>query len=142
MREDRNSQFDTQESLINQIRICYGGRCSESIKFGNNKITTGASNDIQQATELIFKYTALYGFDDKLSLLNYQALALSGIIDQEPIQATMQDIAKTQFDKTKDLLENNYELVEALVKSILEQETMQGTEVVALLDSITTKGGT
>lgn len=136
LREDKTSQFDTRENILRQIKICYGGRCSEMIKFGEDNITTGASNDIQQATELIYKYTAQYGFDKDMSLLNYQSLSQAGVVHQEAIQNTMQHIATNQFNQTVTLLQNNYELVEELVKAILEQETMQGTEVSALLDKL------
>ena len=136
MREDKTSQFDTKDSIIKQIKICYGGRCSEAIKFGADHITTGASNDIQQATDLIYRYVATYGFDNDLSLLNYQALHQAGIANSEATQKTMQQIATEQAARTTEMLKNNYELVEELVKAILEQETMQGSEVTALLDKI------
>ena len=71
MREDKTSQFDTKESILRQIKICYGGRCSEAIKFGASKITTGASNDIQQATNIARNMVTRYGMSDKLGTVLY-----------------------------------------------------------------------
>ena len=57
---DRESQFMTATDFRNQVMIAYAGRASEKIKFGDE--TTGASNDITQATGLLKQYVERFGF--------------------------------------------------------------------------------
>lgn len=137
MQEDKESQFHTATYLRNHIMICYAGRCSEVIKFGENEITTGASNDIQQATDLIYKFIGLYGFSESFAPLDHNALVQAHLIDKNKIYDEMSKMSRLEYDASLKVLKDNYELVEALAQKLLDIETMTGKEVEALLSGIT-----
>ena len=136
MQEDTDSFFTTQKDFENKLAICYAGRISEQIKFGD--ITTGASNDITQATQILREYVTRYGFDREQS----------GIIDINVLQNTempsdyvlnrVTELSKKYYDKAYDLLyeKDNYALVEVLAKELLEKETLNGNEIQTLLDEV------
>lgn len=63
---DDNSVFHTKESIEQEVKILYAGRASEEIKFGRERITDGASNDITEATKLLVNYLTRFGFGEGL----------------------------------------------------------------------------
>lgn len=136
MQEEKESQFHTVTYLRNRILICYAGRCSEVIKFGDRDVTTGASNDIQQATDIIYKYLGIYGFSDKFALLDHNALVQAHLIDKTKIYTAMSDMSCSMYSDCMAKLNENYKLVEALAVKLLDVETMTGKEVKSLLDSV------
>ena len=133
--EDAQTLLTSKTQLENKIMICFGGRASEQIKF--NSITTGASNDIDQATGLLKAYYFKYGFSDDFGLLNVLSLVQDFGPDSgspTPIER-LSDASKCFYAKTLKLLseDNHYDLVEKLATKLLECETLSGKEIDALL---------
>lgn len=129
--EDKDSLFLTKEDFINQIIICYAGRVSEEIKF--NSITTGASNDITQATNLIVNYIEKYGFDSDIGMLDIDILNKLNIVNNKDIANKISKMSTELYNKCNSLLKDNYELVELLANKLLEVETLSGSEITELL---------
>lgn len=129
-REEADSCFQTKESIENAVKIAYAGRVSEEIKFGKNKITTGAYSDIQQATKCIRGYVQNYGFNDVL--LDFNQFAQDKAYD--PVEETA--LAKRLYKETFEQLNTSYDMVTALAERLLEVKTMTGSEAIELLDSI------
>lgn len=129
--EDKDSLFLTKEDFISQIIICYAGRVSEELKF--NSITTGASNDITQATNLIVNYIEKYGFDSDIGMLDIDMLNKLNIINNKDIANKISKMSNELYTKCKSLLKDNYNLVEVLANKLLEVETLSGPEITKLL---------
>lgn len=129
--EDSESMFMTKDGIKGKVRICFAGRASEEIKFGN--VTTGASNDITQATKYILSYVQRFGFDDDYGLLDVNVLHDSGIEGDEGQVKHLSEMSKMLYTDTLNELRKNYNMVEALAKSLLENETLSGGEVMCLL---------
>lgn len=127
---DKDSVFMTQKDFLNRVKICYAGRASEEIKFLSP--TTGASNDITQATNVLLQYVEHMGFDKEFGMLDMAVLGQEHLIDTGHTMDSVSTLAKELYQESKDLLEQNYDLVEALAKSILSKETMTGSEVMDL----------
>ena len=132
-REEADTCFMTKESIENAIKIAYAGRVSEEIKFGKNKITTGAYSDIQQATKYIKGYVQNYGFNDVL--LDMSQFTKDAIYN--PVEET--ELAKRLYKEAFEELNKSYDLVIALAEKLLEVKTMTGSEAVALLDEVRNK---
>lgn len=128
--KDGESQFLTDTDFLNKIMVCYGGRASEQIKFG--KVTTGASNDITQATHLIRNYVQRYGFDEEFGLLDVKVL--EKYVDTDAILSKFSNLSKTLYNETVNLLEGNYNLVETLAQKLLDLETISGDSITEILD--------
>jgi ATP-dependent Zn protease len=70
--------FATLEDLENQVMVTLGGRAAEELVFGRNKITTGASNDLNKASRLVAGMALDYGMDDEMGLFTPSVLGGHG----------------------------------------------------------------
>lgn len=80
----KDKMYLTKQEILSQIKISLAGRAAEEIVFGTERITTGASNDIEKASEYIKNYMMKYGMDEELGLIN-----LGVIMGQEQIDSQM-----------------------------------------------------
>lgn len=131
--EDTDSVFHTDEYLRHSVLIAYAGRASEEIKFPH--VTTGASNDITQATQILLAYLENYGFDKDFGLLDISVLSKQHIIDSEIVTSKLSAMSKELYAECKSLLDANYSKVELLATTLLEKETLSGEEITALLNT-------
>lgn len=130
--EDKENLLQTKEDFEKQIMICYAGRASEEIKFVVP--TTGASNDITQATSIMMHYIEKLGFDIDFGLLDMGVLAKNHLLNSNEISERMGEMSKKLFNNCKDKLIENYELVEKLAQKLLEVETLSGKEIETLFN--------
>lgn len=128
--QESDSQFLTDVDFLNKIKVCYGGRASEGIKF--KQVTTGASNDISQATNLIQKYVQRYGFDKEFGLLDVNML--EKYIDTDKVLSKFSKLSIRLYNETFELLSSNYYLVEVLADKLLQLETLSGDNIKEILD--------
>ena len=147
--EDRHSR--TKNELLAQITMALSGRISEEIKFGD--VTTGASNDFEKATELARRMVTQYGMSDSLGPIQYgrgnhqvflgrdfgedrnYSEEIAGKIDAE-----VRQIIETCYSDARQLLKDNWAKVERMVASLLEHETVDTDEVVAILNDLPYSG--
>lgn len=130
--QDKDTVFRTNKDFKNQVLIAYAGRASEEIKFGD--VTTGASNDITQATQLMTSYIERFGFDTSFGLLDINELSKQHLIDGSAITEKLSKMSLDLYDECKKLLTANYDKVEILAGKLLELETVSGSFVADLLD--------
>lgn len=131
-RQDKSSFFITKKELKNHIMIAYAGRASEEIKFDD--VTTGASNDITQATQTLIAYVEKYGFDSDFGLVDMGVLENDHFITNNEMTKRISKMSKEMYNETVDLLNEKYDLVEMLAKKLLEEETLSGNEIEELFD--------
>ena len=129
---DQDSYFTTKKQFEDKVMVCYAGRISEELKF--KSITTGASNDITQATQIIKNYVERYGFDSKFGLIDMSVMHKDSLIKDDNTLDRVQDLAKQLYDNAYALLQRNYDLVETLAQELLDKETLSGKEITVLLD--------
>ena len=132
--EERNLM--TQEELINKIATLTGGRCAEKLIF--NSITTGASNDIEQATKLARAMITRYGMSDRFGMValetqNNPYLGGDSSLSCSPqtaadIDQMVVDTVKHGYDTAMDLLEKNQKKLHELAKYLYEKETITGKQ--------------
>jgi cell division protease FtsH len=140
--EDRHSQ--TKNELLALIKRLVAGRIAEEIKFGD--VTTGASNDFEKATELARRMVTQYGMSDTLGPIQYgrgnhqvflgrdfgedrnYSEDIAGKIDTE-----VRKIIDTCYGDARKILEVNWDKVERMAGSLLEHETVETEEVLAIL---------
>lgn len=133
-RQEKESQFQTDKDLENQICIAYAGRCAERIKF--SLVTTGASSDITQATNIILNYIEKYGFNQEFGMLDMEVLHNSSLIDNSYIVELMSKMAVDFEEETMRLLKDNFNLVEILAEKLLECETLSGEAITELFSEV------
>ena len=130
-REDVNTMFQTAEDLRNGVLIAYAGRASEEIKF--KSVTTGASNDITKATQIMVQYIEHLGFDGEFGLLDVSVLAQNHFMSSDNITERLSNMSNELYKECKDRLSENYNLVEKLAAALLEKNTLVGSEIKKLL---------
>ena len=136
---DKHSQ--TKEYLTSQIAILMGGRIAEEIFFGDSNVTTGASNDIERATELAHKMVCEFGMSS-LGPLTYgkkdEQIFLGREINQHrdysedtaiKIDQEVKKIVAAGYDKAKSIIEENNEAMVRLSEALLEKETLDGVQI-------------
>ena len=140
--EDRHSR--TKNELLASIKMAIAGRIAEEIKFGD--VTTGASNDFEKATELARRMVTQYGMSDSLGPIQYgrgnhqvflgrdfgedrnYSEEIAGKIDAE-----VRKIIDNCYNDARKILEVNWDKVERMASSLLEHETVETAEVMAIL---------
>ena len=139
--EDGDHTLMTKEEIENKIATYTGGRAAEEVAFG--QITTGASNDIEQATKLARAMISRYGMSDQFDMVametvNNQYLggdtSLTCSPDtQKEIDRKVVELVKTQHEKARKILEDNREKLDELAKFLYEKETITGEEFMEIL---------
>ena len=131
----------SKDELANKICTFTGGRAAEEVVFG--EITTGASNDIEQATKLARAMITRYGMSEEfdmvaLETVNNQylggdtSLACSAATQQE-IDKMIVSLVKSQHEKAIQILKDNRKALDALAKYLYEKETITGEEFMHVL---------
>lgn len=131
--QDKDSLFQTDTDLKNRIKIAYAGRASEEIKF--HDVTTGASNDITQATQIMMSYIEKLGFDKGFGLLDAGVLNREHILNSDAVVSKMSEMSNELYAETLDMLKEHYSKVEALAQKLLDVESLSGDEITELLEN-------
>ncbi len=131
----------TKEDLYSEIRTLLGGRCAEELVFDTK--TSGASNDIERATELARKLVAMFGMSDKfgamgLTTVQNQYLDASyGLTCAQATAAQLDEEVRKIIDschkEARGILEENRADLDAVAAYLLEKETITGQEMMAIL---------
>jgi len=132
----------SKEELVNKIATLTGGRCAEKLIF--DSITTGASNDIEQATKLARAMITRYGMSDRFGMValetqNNPYLGGDSTLSCSPqTAATIDDMVvetvREGYDTAMDLLEKNKMKLHELAKYLYEKETITGEEFMQILN--------
>ena len=149
--EQGDKYLMTKEEIENKIATFTGGRAAEDVVF--NQITTGASNDIEQATKLARAMITRYGMSDEFDMVALEtvtnqylggdaSLACSADTQKE-IDRQVTELVKKQHQKAKKLLLDNRDKLDELSNYLYEKETITGEEFMEILnrDSNTASGG-
>lgn len=140
--EEGNHYLMTKEELENKIATLTGGRAAEEVAF--QSVTTGASNDIEQATKLARAMLTRYGMSKEfdmvaLETVNNQylggdtSLACSAQTQRE-IDQRVVELVKAQHEKAIRILTDNRAKLDELAKYLYEKETITGDEFMAILE--------
>jgi cell division protease FtsH len=136
--EERDYKYKDQ--LESELAVAYGGRVAEEVVF--DRISTGAANDIKQATALAEKMIRSWGMSEELGLLSYakgeEQIFLGREISQhrdyseataKKIDEEIKKLVDRSYQRAKTVLEENLDILHQLVELLLEKETVQGKEL-------------
>ncbi len=122
----KDTMYQTNNQIISNIKMLLAGRAAEELIFGENNITTGASNDIQKASTLLYNYMNKYGMDKDLGMFSMEVLDEgydSNLI--EKCRTTMNDL----YEETKLMLQGNIDFLEKITRELLDKESIDGETV-------------
>ncbi len=141
--DEGNKYLISKEDLKNKITIYTAGRAAEEIIF--HSVTTGAANDIEQATKIARAMISQYGMSEEFGMVSLQQKSntyLGGNSSltcssetQTLIDKKVMDIIKTSYEKAKKILLENKNKLDALSKYLYEKETITGEEFMKLMEN-------
>ena len=140
-----------EDEIRGRMVTLLGGRSAEELIFG--KVSTGASDDIQKATDLAERFVTLYGMSSTLGPVAFeknQAQFLDGMVNPrraispavaEEIDREVQQIIDGAHQMARTILEHNQDLLEETAQALLEQEVLEGEALRSRLDQVQTPAG-
>lgn len=141
--DDGNHYLMSKEEIENKIATFTGGRAAEEVIFGS--VTTGASNDIEQATKLARAMITRYGMSDDfgmvaLETVNNQYLGGDASLacsaeTQTLIDRQVVELIKKEYEKAKNILIENRSKLDKLAQFLYEKETITGEEFMEILEA-------
>jgi cell division protease FtsH len=143
--EDRYSY--TKQQLESQISSLYGGRLAEEMIFGAEAVTTGASNDIQRATELAHNMVTKWGLSDNMGPLSYgeeegevflgrsvtQHKSVSDLTAKQ-IDEDVRALITRNYDRAKNILTENADKLHTMAKLLIKYETIDSDQIDAIME--------
>ncbi|MCY6355949.1 ATP-dependent zinc metalloprotease FtsH [Clostridium sp. ZS2-4] len=131
----------SKEEMMDKIKVMLGGRAAEEVEF--NTISTGASNDIEKATQTARNMVTIYGMTDRFDMMALESVSnryLDGrpvrncsaqteaVIDEETLK-----IIKSAHQKAIEILQDNRELLTTISERLIEKETLMGEEFMEMV---------
>jgi cell division protease FtsH len=140
---DDKHMYDRQE-LMGRLIVLFGGRAAEEVFYGKEGITTGAENDLQRATELAYRMVSMWGMSEKVGPVAVRRVVnpfLGGMttsidISEEmrrSIDEEVKRILTEAYETAKAIIETYKEPLRAVVKRLLEKETISCKDFVEVL---------
>ena len=137
------------EEMTSRLTILMGGRVAEELIFGKNKITSGASGDIQMATSLARNMVTRWGYSDVLGLVSYgdnqeevflgHSVARTQNVSEDTAQKIdleVRRLVQTAFDEAMRLLKEKLEDLHTVAKALIEYETLSGDEIINVMKGV------
>ena len=126
------------DQLMDQICMTLGGRAAESIFFG--KISTGASNDLQQITKMAYAMVTVYGMNEKVGNISFYDPTQENMFTKpyseetgKMIDEEVRNLVEAAYERTKELLNSKKNEVEILAKELLKREVLFQSDVETLI---------
>ncbi len=134
----------TREDAMNQLEVLTGGRTAEEVVFGS--ITTGASNDIEKATQLARGMVTKYGMSSQFDMVSLEVTQNQYLGGESQltcsaetaarVDAEVNDLIKSSHDKAREVLTKDRHAMDVLAGFLLERETITGAEFMDLLGKV------
>ena len=139
----------TKRRMLGEIGVALGGRVAEALIFGEDFITTGASNDLQKVSRTARSIITTYGMNERLGSVCYgesnehlfmgrdfgtqrnYSEQFASAIDEE-----VKRLVDEQYKYVWQLLSDNRDMLEALTKALLEKETLDDVEVADIMNRV------
>ncbi|WP_052447255.1 ATP-dependent zinc metalloprotease FtsH [Clostridium polynesiense] len=139
---DEEKYLVSKEEMMDQITVMLGGRAAEEVEF--NSISTGASNDIERATQTARNMVTIYGMTEEFDMMALESVS-NRYLDGRPVQncsaktsaridEVTLEIIKECHDKAKQLLKGNSNLLTTISEKLLEKETLLGDEFMSMVN--------
>ncbi|MBP1754807.1 MAG: ATP-dependent metalloprotease FtsH, partial [Firmicutes bacterium] len=117
----KDTMFQNKRQLKANIQVLLAGRIAEEIIFGRDEVTTGASNDIQKASQLILDYINKFGMDEEMGMFSMDIFENS---HDTQIVTKCREYMNLLYDETRTLIKNNQSRLEDITAELLEKEAL------------------
>jgi cell division protease FtsH len=125
----KDKMYLTKTEILSQIKISLAGRAAEEMIFGRDNITTGASNDIEKASEYIKNYIVKYGMDEEFGLINVSIIMGKEHLDNQMILDKCMEKIQELYKETQKIIVEHKDILNRLAEALLEKETLDEMEI-------------
>jgi len=144
---ERDNYSYHRDKMHANLAVSMGGRVAEEIIFGHDKVSSGASSDIQYATSLARSMVTKWGMSDKLGPLQYEdqqegylgmggtSRTMAGAETNKLIDEEIRNLVEGGHSRARQLLTDHEDQLQLLAQALLEYETLTGDEIKQLLDN-------
>jgi cell division protease FtsH len=126
--------YKTKRDLYDNIMIALGGRAAEELVFGKENITSGASSDLEKATEIALSLIGSLGMDETFGLLNINVLMSRDIKDDNNLIERTKEILDELYKETIELLKTSRDKLEKISQELLIKETIDENDINRIID--------
>ncbi|CAI0448435.1 unnamed protein product [Linum tenue] len=136
---DKDETSISRKQMLARLDICMGGRVAEELIFGENEVTSGASSDLQQATKLARAMVTKYGMSKEVGLVSHNYDDNGKSMSTETrllIEQEVKNFLERAYHNAKTILTTHNKELHALANALLEQETLSGSQINALLAQV------
>ncbi|ORC85234.1 mitochondrial ATP-dependent zinc metallopeptidase [Trypanosoma theileri] len=135
---DKDVYSQSKRQCLARLKICLAGRVGEEMLLGNEDVSTGASSDFQQATQLAQNMVRRFGFSDDLGFVNYGSAdtpegAYMSDETKKKIEKEVASLLQESYKDVKQLLYNHRKELESVANQLLQHETLSGDEIKRVL---------
>lgn len=141
---EEEKYMETKAELEANVVTTLGGRAAEELKF--ESVTTGAANDIEQATKTVRAMITMYGMSDKFGLMQLESIqgkyldrnAVLNCSDKTAakVDEEIKNILKQSYDKAKSILAEHMQALDAIAEFLIEKESISGREFMEILGRV------
>ena len=124
----------SKKQMLARLVVCMGGRVAEELVFGADNVTSGASNDIQQATRLAKAMVMSYGLSDRVGVMFVNDKDKLSEEVQKMVDEEVQQLLSDSYAKAKTLLEQHRKDLDAVAGALIEYESLSGAEIVDIVN--------
>jgi cell division protease FtsH len=128
--------YQKKSDILSNIIIALGGRAAEEVIYGKDYITTGASSDLEKATEMILSMIGIFGMDEEIGLLNYNVLAHKNLGSNESMLIRAKEILDEIYLEAIHTLNLNKDKLEILANNLIKKEVLNEEEINDILSII------
>ena len=146
----KDEQVHTNKAkLLAQITVSLGGRAAEEIVYGKDRVSTGASQDLINVTNIARKMVTAWGMSDKLGNMAYGKNQENVFMGRDfghqrdyseqvafEIDEEMKRIVDEKYEEAKNLLSSHRDMLEAIAKELLDKETIDAEEFQDIMDRV------
>ena len=136
---DQDQTSVSRKQMLARLDVCMGGRVAEELIFGENKVTSGASSDLRQATSLAREMVTEYGMGNEVGLVTHDYKDDGRSMSSETrllIEKEVKQFLERAYNNAKTILTTHNKELHALANALLEHETLSGTQIKALLAQV------
>ncbi len=148
-----NKVHVSKAKLLDQITMTLGGRVAEEIVFGPDKISTGASSDLEKVTDTVRKMVTQWGMSDKMGAMTYGKSQEHVFMGRDfghtrdfseeiaaELDKEVKHIIDSRYEYAKELLTQNRDLLDSITRELLEHETLDNDDVTKIIERIRNNG--
>lgn len=139
---DKDETSISRKQMLARLDVCMGGRVAEELIFGENEVTSGASDDLKQATNLAKAMVTKYGMSNEVGLVTHNYNDEGRSMSSETrllIEKEVKLFLERAYNNAKTILTTHNRELHALANALLEHETLTGSQIKAVLAKVSSQ---